>query len=324
MSERALYKLKILPEFKNLIRPLKKKEYLQLEANILSDGCRDPIVVWKRYIIDGHNRYEICMRHGIPFEILEMEFACKEAVLAWICANQLGRRNITEETRKFLIGMQYETEKIAVTKRNAAGLNQYNLPEGDTSYSVDDDDEQEFFRPLPSGHLTAQKIAEENHISQGTVQKYAMYTRALEEIGKVCPTIVPKILAGMYKISHKNLLELSRMEPSEMRKVVRKIEVAQQPFVQYNKTRREIQPASSDGGASIKPKPSVKDMPAYDPDAEITGLTLTIPSWSSSIDRTKNKADLNSISDNARIRLAEALAELQLKIAEMLDAIKED
>lgn len=324
MSERALYKLKILPEFKNLIRPLKKKEYLQLEANILSDGCRDPIVVWKRYIIDGHNRYEICMRHGIPFEILEMEFACKEAVLAWICANQLGRRNITEETRKFLIGMQYETEKIAVTKRNAAGLNQYNLPEGDTSYSVDDDDEQEFFRPLPSGHLTAQKIAEENHISQGTVQKYAMYTRALEEIGKVCPTIVPKILAGMYKISHKNLLELSRMEPSEMRKVVRKIEVAQQPFVQYNKTRREIQPASAVGSAPIKPKPSVKDMPAYDPDAEITGLTLTIPSWSSSIDRTKNKADLSSISDNARIRLAEALAELQLKIAEMLDAIKED
>ena len=156
------------------------------------------------------------------------------------------------------------------------------------------------------------------------MQKYAMYTRALEEIGKVCPTIVPKILAGMYKISHKNLLELSRMEPSEMRKVVRKIEVAQQPFVQYNKTRREIQPASSDGSAPIKPKPSVKDMPAYDPDAEITGLTLTIPSWSSSIDRTKNKADLSSISDNARIRLAEALAELQLKIAEMLDAIKED
>ena len=114
------------------------------------------------------------------------------------------------------------------------------------------------------------------------------------------------------------------MEPSEMRKVVRKIEVAQQPFVQYNKTRREIQPLGSDRSTPTKPKPSVKDMPAYDPDAEITGLTLTIPSWSSSIDRTKNKADLSSISDNARVRLAEALAELQIKIAEMLDAIKED
>ncbi|MBE6980697.1 MAG: hypothetical protein E7437_00040 [Ruminococcaceae bacterium] len=324
MSDKALHKLKVLPEFKNLIRPLKKKEYLQLEANILSDGCRDPIVVWKRYIIDGHNRYEICTRHNIPFEVIEMEFECKEAVLAWICANQLGRRNITEETRKFLIGMQYETEKIAVTKRNAAGLNQYNLPESESSFLYDDDDEQESPRSIPSGHFTAQKIAEENHISQGTVQKYAMYTRALEEIGKVCPTIVPKILAGMYKISHKNLLELSRMEPSEMRKVVRKLEVAQQPFVQYNKTRREIQPPSSNGKAQPVQKPSVKDMPVYDPDAEITGLTLTIPSWSSSIERTKNKADLSSISNKARNHLIEALAELQIKIEDMLDAIKED
>lgn len=323
MSEKALHKLRVLAEFKNLIRPLKKKEYLQLEANILSDGCRDPIVTWKRYIIDGHNRYEICLRHGVPFEILEMEFECKEAVIAWICANQLGRRNITEETRKFLIGMQYETEKIAVTKRNAAGYNQYNLSE-DSALSLDDDDEQEFCKAIPSGHLTAQKIAEENHISQGTVQKYAMYTRALEEIGKVCPTIVPKILAGMYKISHKNIIELSRMEPNEIRKIVRKIEVAQQPFVQYNRTRKEIQLEGANGKNTASPNRSVKDMPVYDPDAEITGLTLTIPSWSSSIDRTKSKADLNSISNNARNRLAEALTELQSKIEEMLDAIKED
>lgn len=323
MSEKALHKLRVLAEFKNLIRPLKKKEYLQLEANILSDGCRDPIVTWKRYIIDGHNRYEICLRHGVPFEILEMEFECKEAVIAWICANQLGRRNITEETRKFLIGMQYETEKIAVTKRNAAGYNQYNLSE-DSALSLDDDDEQEFCKAIPSGHLTAQKIAEENHISQGTVQKYAMYTRALEEIGKACPTIVPKILAGMYKISHKNIIELSRMEPNEIRKIVRKIEVAQQPFVQYNRTRKEIQLEGANGKNTASPNRSVKDMPVYDPDAEITGLTLTIPSWSSSIDRTKSKADLNSISNNARNRLAEALTELQSKIEEMLDAIKED
>ena len=33
---------------------------------------------------------------------MEMEFECREAAIAWICSNQLGRRNITEETRKFL------------------------------------------------------------------------------------------------------------------------------------------------------------------------------------------------------------------------------
>lgn len=56
-------------EFKHLIRPLRQREYTQLEQNILSDGCRDPIVVWNDVIVDGHNRYEICMRYDIPFGI---------------------------------------------------------------------------------------------------------------------------------------------------------------------------------------------------------------------------------------------------------------
>ena len=95
MSEKAVYKLKINMEFKNLIRPLQKKEFLQLEANILSDGCRDPIVTWKGFIVDGHNRYEICTEHQIPFEILEMDFECKEAAIAWIFG---GNHNVTALT----------------------------------------------------------------------------------------------------------------------------------------------------------------------------------------------------------------------------------
>ena len=65
-------------------------------------------------------------------------------------------------------------------------------------------------------------------------------------------------------------------------------------------------------------------MPAFDPDAEITGLTLTIPSWASSIDRTRSKADLSIVSDKARDRLAEALTELQGKVSDMLTALKEE
>ena len=123
----GLRKLKTDEEFKHLIRPLLRKEYLQLEQNILADGCRDPIVVWHDIIVDGHNRYEICMRHGIPFDTKDMEFECREAAIAWICANQLGRRNITEETRKFLIGMQYESEKVVTRIRNKIGKNQHTV-----------------------------------------------------------------------------------------------------------------------------------------------------------------------------------------------------
>ena len=50
--------LEVDPEFKALIRSLRKDEYLQLEVNLSIDGCRDPIITWNNIIIDGHNRYE--------------------------------------------------------------------------------------------------------------------------------------------------------------------------------------------------------------------------------------------------------------------------
>lgn len=67
-----------------------------------------------------------------------------------------------------------------------------------------------------------------------------------------------------------------------------------------------------------------RHMPAYDPDAEVAGLTLTIPSWMSSIDRTKSMAHLESISSTAKENLCVALTALEEKVQEMLTAIKED
>jgi len=49
--------LQVNPEFKALIPPLTPEEYRQLETNILTEGCRDPVVVWNNTIIDEYNRY---------------------------------------------------------------------------------------------------------------------------------------------------------------------------------------------------------------------------------------------------------------------------
>ncbi|MCL2420947.1 MAG: hypothetical protein FWD03_03740 [Defluviitaleaceae bacterium] len=88
------------PEFKALIPPLSDEEYQQLEANILSCGrCRDAIILWNGIIIDGHNRFYICMKHGIEFEIKEMDFASREEARLWIIENQMGRRNLTDAMR---------------------------------------------------------------------------------------------------------------------------------------------------------------------------------------------------------------------------------
>ena len=315
MLEKTIYVLKINKEFKDLIRPLRHKELLQLEENLLADGCRDPIVTWNGFIVDGHNRYELCQRHQIPITVVEKYFQSKEEAIAWICANQLGRRNITDETRKFLIGMQYESEKIVLAQRNAKGRNQYSVPEPEESRQTGGKE--------ISRHWTAYRIAAENDISPGTVQKYANYTRALETIGQKVPPLVPKILSGSFKVSHSNVVELSKLPPEEIKKVVRRMERNQKPMTQYNRSRQEIQSAMQQSGAAENtPIPSVKDMPVFDPDAEITGLTLTIPSWTSSIERTKTKSDLSIVSNNARTKLTSALQDLQAKIQEMLVAIE--
>lgn len=56
--------------------------------------------------------------------------------------------------------------------------------------------------------------------------------------------------------------------------------------------------------------PSVKDMPEYDPDAEINSLALTIPSWVRSLNRTRSTAEFSHITDNGRYRLGEELLQL--------------
>ena len=112
MTEKRIYKLKTDTVFKQLITPLSAEELRQLEQNIIRDGCREPLCVWNSTILDGHNRYAICTRMQIPFMIQKICVRNREEAMAWICANQLGRRNITHETRKYLIGKRYEMEKI--------------------------------------------------------------------------------------------------------------------------------------------------------------------------------------------------------------------
>lgn len=315
MAEKKLYKLKIKQEFKDLIRPLTKKEYLQLEENLLRDGCLDPVITWDGYIIDGHNRYEICWKHEIPFDIVCMDFEYEESVIAWICAHQLGRRNISEETRKYLIGKQYTSEKRANNRKNVRGTNQYTVGTSSGTAGVSSETVGRGRPTDPWGHRTAQKIAAENSISTGTVQKYSIYSRALEEIGQKTPELLPLIFSGQYKISHDNVVELSRRSPEEIRKVWKRIEKDQAPFVQYKKSRAEIR-----GEHDYRPEdiPEIKKTPAFDPDAEVTGLTLTIPSWISSMERVRENTDMKIISAKARSGLVEALTLLNDAIRQMI------
>lgn len=329
MSDSNKKEIKIDPRFKSLIRPLLKDEYQQLEQNLLVDGCLNPIILWKGTIVDGHNRYEICTRLGIEFETQEMDFESDEDVIAWICSNQLGRRNISDETRKYLIGKRYEAEKIIGYRRNTQGWNQYMSDEESTQlpYEVFDAGKMRQ-RAQSARYRTAERLGDAYHISHCTVEKYGQYSKALDEIGRKEPELVPKILSGRLRISHENVVDLSKKTPVEVRRFSRQMRNTHNDdgYITYRDSRGHFipNPQAKSERMPVVLQPSVKDMPEYDPDAEITGLTLTIPSWASTIERTKSKADLSAVSSDARAKLGEALKELQTTVNEMMEAIKEN
>ena len=100
--EKQVYELKIDPELRDLIPPLSEEEHRMLEDSIVRDGCDTPLIVWDGTIVDGHNRYEICRRHDIPFAYEERAFADKEAAMFWMLEHQLARRNLNSYQRSML------------------------------------------------------------------------------------------------------------------------------------------------------------------------------------------------------------------------------
>jgi hypothetical protein len=96
--------IRIDPEFKALIPPLTPDELAQLEANLLDEGCRDRLVVWRQSgtLLDGHHRHEICQQHRIPFKVTHLDFAGRGAALQWTVLNQMGRRNLSDDQRAVL------------------------------------------------------------------------------------------------------------------------------------------------------------------------------------------------------------------------------
>jgi len=122
--------LSINKEFQDLIPPLSAEELVGLEQSILSDGCREPLIVWNNMIIDGHHRYTICCKHNIPFETCQIKGLESELdVKLWMINNQFSRRNLSTATRLDLAYRfkEFEAEKAKSRQGARNDLNKDNI-----------------------------------------------------------------------------------------------------------------------------------------------------------------------------------------------------
>ena len=192
---------KIDQEFRNKIPPLTEEEFKQLEENILSDGeVYEPIIVWNDTIVDGHNRWRIIQKHPeLKWTYRRMNFIDKWAAFDWMYKKQLGRRNLTEPQKTYLLGKLYEARKHT----SAFKGNQY----------VDESGRRQNGAKQP-GRVREQIMAEQG-VGQKTVERAEHFAKGIDAIRVNNEHLAEDILNDKVKVKKIDVITVGQAKPDE-------------------------------------------------------------------------------------------------------------
>jgi hypothetical protein len=98
--------------------------------------------------------------------------------LDWVDRNQLGRRNLTDEQRAFIIHRLYGSVKLAPHR------------------PTEEEKKGEKFSPFSGHHATAEAIAHMIGVSYRTVQNAHRFGKVVEALQKVSPQAAEQVLRG--------------------------------------------------------------------------------------------------------------------------------
>ena len=176
----AVEPFEIDAEFESLLPRLTAEQLDGLSAQIEKSGHIDDLVVLvihdERFLGDGHNRRQIAKAKGIPFKTREIQMGSRAEAVDWIVANQLSKRNLTDEQRAYYIGKSYLN-----AKQKAGG----------------DRKSQSFAQSEQMIGSTAEVIAKQHGVSSATVRRSGEFAEAVDDIGQSeGPAAKQKILSG--------------------------------------------------------------------------------------------------------------------------------
>ena len=187
-------------EFSSLIPAPHDDEVARLKQSLMDEGCRDPIVTWANHddtILDGHTRYSICTAEQIPFKTKALKFETREAAKDWIISNQLCRRNITDLTRTYLLGLLYNA-----SKHEHGGAKAQNEPLGNT----------------------AEKLASEHGKAPATIKRAGTVATAINAVANTAgPEVKNAILDGKVKATQADVKALAEAPKATQKKASEKI-----------------------------------------------------------------------------------------------------
>ena len=183
-------KITVSRELSDYIIPLSREEFKQLEKNIITYGCRDPLTVWNKsnvqsILVDGHNRLKICTKHDIPFKIKSINFKNLDEVKVWMVENQIGRRNLTPDQLSYYRGLKYIS-----LKRKKGGYDNV-LSKGQTELT------------------TSEILSDQYNVSESTVKRDAKFAEGLNIIGETNLKLKMGILSGSAKVNRSDVQTLA-------------------------------------------------------------------------------------------------------------------
>jgi len=184
-------------ELKAYIEPLTPEEHDALERSILAEGCRDALVLWGDVLVDGHNRYGICQKHGLPFQTVQNpRFKSMEDVHLWMIDQHLGRRSLSDYQRGVLALRKREIVSERRARRAAVESGAVAAPEAPAAPEVVAAPEA---APAP---LPAQDSLETREALARAARLSSSQVVLIEKIQKQgAPELVAAVKAGVVSIN---------------------------------------------------------------------------------------------------------------------------
>ena len=312
--------------FSSLSVPYSRSDYGKLKRNITQRGCKEPICVWQGFIVDGHKRYDICRDKALAFSVKNMKFIYQEEAVAWVCRERLKEGQALPFMRKYLMGRLLRAELALSRIRRKAQIHSGKV--GEMKKITDTGSAHE--------NWTAVILGKELSMNRSTLEGYARVSRMVDYIRSRDERVFRALLMGDFQMTVKQLSCLKQASDEEISGLYHCLRAEalkrQSKESEHKKSYMRQRRTNATGGAvpdgkeekKIEIITGIKEMPKFDPDSELNGLSMTIPMWSNAIRRAGEKMNLHIASDMARMQLRRALLQIDNQVQKLLEELRHD
>ena len=295
----------INPQFNRLVQPPSEHEIEKMRQDYILSSEIPIIHTWHRYHLTDQYLHMFCLENNIPYSIEELPFDTLIKAALYICSSQLAKDNLSLEYRKYLIGQKFH-------------------------YMINDSDDS---KQTDSKYRIAAIMAHDLYMSAGTVMKYNAFSNAVNEIFDQNTDFAQRLLLGKTRISHENILELSRLKSEEIKAIANSVANENLDHITLSFIRNEVKWSHIHKQAQVSRRErneqkigrhaAIQQMPEYNPDAEVNSLCMTIDSWISSIQRVHNSDNFNKITNKASLHLMKKLSFLEHTVNSIQESLVE-